>query len=235
MTSRELAGTAFPIGGDLFLTARHVVEYVGKNGGLLVLGRPNPSRGDFLAFDASVRADWPGVDLSAVHAPSVNLAPLTWDTQILPLFTRVRSAGFPLAFNTETTPPRVIFRGLEGIVSGVRTHRPLPAAPWVYETSFQCPRGLSGAPLLREDTQSVAGCVIGNSQSFMEVSWTEEEIRDPHGEVVGIERERRVEGIYFGVAVCAKVIMDLLLSPTLTVREHIVRHGGNVIDETEVR
>src|SRR6266542_1349729 len=217
-----IAGTTFPIGGDLFLTARHVVESVRESGGQLMLGRPNLARGDFFAFPASVSADWPGVDLTALHAPGMNLAPLTWDAQTLPLFTRVRSVGFPMAFDTETIPPRVIFRALEGIVSGLKTHRLLSATPWIYETSFQCPRGLSGAPLLRGETTSVVGCVIGNSQSFMEVSSTEEEVYDSDSGGVRIERERRVEGIYFGIAVCARVIMDLPLSPSLSVRQHIV-------------
>jgi hypothetical protein len=39
-----------------------------------------------------------------------------------------------------------------------------------------------------------------------------------------MERERRVEGIYFGLAVCARVTMGL----SLTVRQHLVRHGGAV-------
>jgi hypothetical protein len=76
----------------------------------------------------------------------------------------VRATGYPHGLNAASQALGA--RSFQGeIVADVRRWERLPARPPVYELSFQCPRGLSGAPLLhpvRDKMPTVAGVILGN-------------------------------------------------------------------------
>lgn len=219
---RDVVGTSFPLGGDLMLTASHVVRAALHDGGRLILARPQPGRYLTRAIEGRLSTDWPEVDLAAIHAPGIGLEPATWDASHLRVWEQIKTIGFP--FGLDHSDREVTIRGLVGHISTMKRFKTLAAKPWVYETTFQAPRGLSGAPLLVENG-AVAGCIVGNEQSFMEVSFQEEEVTGPPGRIV----ERRVEGIYYAVAISAAEILRLRSSPAATLEQHILAYGGHVM------
>src|SRR5712664_3821706 len=101
-----LYGTAFPLGGELFLTAHHVVENVRSTGELLLLGhglgtdapRPGEYR-PFLSAEAIVTDAWPELDLAALRVRGVEYGALEWRSTILLKFEAIRSLGYAYGYD----------------------------------------------------------------------------------------------------------------------------------------
>ena len=100
------------------------------------------------------------------EADGVVATTLQWMSNELPMAARVLSVGFPYALNPDLMTLSVrAFRG--NVVAAART-AVLPGQPRIYELQFQCPRGLSGAPLMFESSRLLsAGVIVGNATTQM--------------------------------------------------------------------
>ena len=97
-------------------------------------------------------------------------------------------------------------RSFVGHVVSATTFGRLAPDPLSYELSFQCPRGLSGAPLLtrHDDSMLITGVVIGNQRTEMLVFSERESVSDMK-EVI----TERFEALQLGIALQCRAFLDL--------------------------
>src|SRR5881296_3215227 len=122
---REAHGTAFPIGGSLFLTADHVPQEVDAADLVLTIGAGRD--GEWLAVKASIHTRWPEVDLAVLEADEPRLEPVDWTTTEVPIFEPVRTLGFP--FGADQRHSTLSARGLVGHVAAGRQFPELTGTP----------------------------------------------------------------------------------------------------------
>jgi hypothetical protein len=138
----------------------------------------------------------------------------------LPMAAPVLSVGFPYALNRDLKS--LSLRAFRGHVVAATSSSALPARPRVYELQFQCPRGLSGAPLVFESSRLMnAGVIVGNATTQMLVLSDKEVLAEGSTTIV-----ERYEMLQLGIAIQAGAILSLhfdLLGRTLA--EHLRAHG----------
>jgi hypothetical protein len=152
-----------------------------------------------------------------------------WYTGQLPMATTVKAAGYPYAMELDRN--RMGMRSFVGHVVSATTFGRLRTDPPSYELSFQCPRGLSGAPLLirHEDSMLITGVVIGNQRTEMLVFSERESISETK-EVV----TERYEALQLGIALQSRALLDLGPLQILngrTIREHLAHEGLLVVSD----
>ena len=144
---------------------------------------------------------------------------LHWSDRQVPMGGNVTAVGYAYGFDPDGTG----FTGriFSGTVVASRPFRRLRAEPPAYELSFQCPRGLSGAPLLNEGL-AVAGVVLGNQSTEMMIYATRERVSPEREHVV-----ERFEPLALGVAIQSRAVLELGFVFTIlggmTLREHLER------------
>jgi len=231
LLSSEIAGTAFSIGGDFFLTAGHVVSDLPKRDDLC-LAVPIHEPGANWCTARVVDHELLSCDLAVLRLEYTVPESASWfktfrwsQAQVAPL-SHVRSVGYAYGLQTVADRKNIIARAFQGYVVA-RLTRFLPvgvAGPpfGVYELSFAAPRGLSGSPLFNgEGPLMIHGVVIGNSESRMTVFRSAERVDDGAKEKI-IEQ---YEALTLGVAVQAVEILNQecqILGGTIG--EHLSRH-----------
>lgn len=131
------------------------------------------------------------------------------------------SIGFPYALEKELG--QIGVRTFKGHVVAAGPTRSLPARPDAYELNFQCPRGLSGAPLLAgSGSPVIAGVVVGNESSKMLV-FSESEVVKESGTTTIVER---YESLHLGLAVQSAAILRLEFKNLgRGLGDHLAAHG----------
>jgi hypothetical protein len=221
----DLCGTAFPVGGPLFLTACHVADLPPSRQERVLIGYPQAGQhavGDapVSTAEAFIIERWPDLDIAALIVPGAQNPSREWHSGDLPLLARVRAAGYPFALDAASKT--MAFRAFAGHIVARRLLLRFPARPGGYELSFPTPRGLSGSALLYAD--AIAGCVVGNESMLMDV-FRDEEIIEKDG---SISRHTRVEGLNVGIAIQAEVLLALRFSDGRTVRDFVREFKGRI-------
>ncbi len=212
----QVYGTAFSIGGDVLVTACHVMDAAMQHPDYRV-GR---AEGGALFGTAITEVHrFPEHDLALLRAPVAAAKALRWETTQLHLLEGVQCLGYPYAY--EKTEQVLTMRGFKGNIVAQVTFRRLPSRPRAYEVSFQAPRGLSGAPLWTTDGElAVAGVVIGNQSTEMLVFSSREQIAEEKELLV-----ERFEALQMGLALQTQALLALE-SPLCngTLASHLQRH-----------
>lgn len=228
----EVQGTAFALGAEYMLTARHVLVAASSGGQYqVVVGLQAPDG----FFKAARVADSEQLDADIALLKVDFVVPgsegwfnrFKWREAPIEPFELVRSVGYGYGLQVIDDRRSVIVRGFQGhVVSRLDEFKPVG---WVgkpvpaYELSFAAPCGLSGAPLLNSQGNVVVhGVVIGNSESRMLVFRSEERV----GESSGVSTVEQYEALTLGIAVQASVVLNQtskLLG--MSVREHLAAHG----------
>ena len=157
-------------------------------------------------------------DVAVFETSKLEVSAHAWSLDGMLLGAPMLTAGFPHALDVEMKTVTIrVFRG--HIVAATRSAN-ARAVPAVYELSFQCPRGLSGAALLLDDTYPFlnVGMVIGNATVEMPVLRSRE--RD------GNQVIDHMDVMHLGIALPAQSISEIrfdLLGGT--VQDHLRRHG----------
>jgi hypothetical protein len=128
---------------------------------------------------------------------------LTWSTQQPALFDDVRTFGYPYGYDAELGTLNI--RAFRGEIVGGTSLRTLAAQPPVYELSFACPRGLSGAPLAWWDSKprgQVVGVVLSNTITEMPV-FTETETLAEGGQITKLVK---TEALHLGLAIRSGIV-----------------------------
>ena len=218
LLATDVYGTAFPIGGGHWITAGHVVRSAAAHP-LSAIGVPSGERWATRSIKAFEVIESHDIAVFTAEHSDVDLMP--WVAGALPITIPVSSVGYPYALNRELRS--IDLRGFRGYIVSNTTTTVLPARPPVYELQFQCPRGLSGAPLVLEDPHSrVCGVVLGHATTEMLVMTDRETAADGTTTTV----HERYEMLQLGIAVQSSALLPL--RPDLlgkTVHEHLVAHG----------
>jgi hypothetical protein len=159
-------------------------------------------------------------DVGIFEAEGIEATPLPWLSGELPITAPVLSVGFPYGLNRDISS--IDLRAFRGHVVSAASNPVLPAKPRVYELQFQCPRGLSSAPLIFESSGLfAAGVVVGNATTQMLVLSDREVFAE--GATTIFER---YEMLQLGIAAQSDALRPLkseLLGATL--QEHLASHG----------
>ncbi len=159
----EFHGTAFCVAPNLFLTAAHVYEAAAAVGGQVAVARLTPGRQQVQTVrDEEVFGD---IDLALLHCPNLFAEILPFNFAPLGYLTDIAAVGFAfgLEVNAIEGEPHVHqLRAFKGHVMTRRGLVHLRGVPPGYEVSFVPPPGLSGAPVLlpQGDSLVVTGVVL---------------------------------------------------------------------------
>jgi hypothetical protein len=200
---REICGTAFTIGGGAYLTAAHVWERA-RTHDMQALGiMHEPETGVFKFHRITDGEGLASLDLAVLRAAVSFGKTFQWSAARVALLDGVRSYGYPFGFDPKTEMLNV--RAFRGEIVGGGTLDRLPARPAGLEISFACPRGLSGAPLIRTDPepQRIIGVVIGNEITEMTVYREEEKLAEGKHEKTLI----KTEALHLGIAIRADAVL----------------------------
>lgn len=216
---RAVHGTAFSVGGDVFLTASHVMPYAREHpwAGLEIRNEGEHSG----AVPVIEVDDHPEYDVCLIRARVPDPMVLRWTVGPLPMGAGVRACGYPYSVDADLGRLTVrTFMG--GIVSAGGRWQRLTAKPDVYELQFPCPRGLSGAPLLLNAPEFavVAGVVIGSRATQVQVLTERDTTEDGKGNVV----VEKFDTLHLGIAVDSRAILGIesaLVGGTL--EKHLAR------------
>jgi len=226
-----LWGTAFCVGGDYFLTARHVLDAATRSlesghADHMAIGQPDldnkPEREweftTFTELQVDPRLD---VGIFRVEENFTKIFAPKWNGTGLHLLEDVRAAGYP--YSLDLRDKVINLRAIKGHVIGTGRQRTDSVQYQSYELNFLAPRGLSGAPLCdNTPLPQVCGIVIGNKSHEMEVASMQEIIGD--GE--RIETFTRIEVMHIGVAIQAKELLSLqfeLINGSIA--DHLKKYG----------
>jgi hypothetical protein len=204
---REACGTAFTIGGGAYLTAGHVWKQAsGFALQGLGLGVMRAENDEHITIRRVTHAEmFDAVDLAVLELDVSSLGKtFPWSTESVALLDRVNTFGYPYGFDVESETLTV--RAFQGEIVGGRTLRRLSGRPMVHELSFQCPRGLSGAPLIRHEPKSqIVAVVLGNEITEMTVFTERETLAAGGQETVLI----KTEALHLGIAIRASEVLPL--------------------------
>jgi hypothetical protein len=201
----EACGTAFPIGKDTCLTAAHVWERVQSFPFQTLAVMDNPQSGEAKLVQIGAGEAIAGVDIAIIRVPTVEFRTVpSWSVTPTALLDEVETFGYPYGFDPESETFNV--RGFRGEIVGGRVLACLAARPAALELSFACPRGLSGAPLIRTAPASaVIGVIVGNAITEMIVYQEEEKLTEGGRESVFT----KTEAMHLGIAVKVSEILPL--------------------------
>jgi trypsin-like peptidase len=219
--SREACGTASQIGGGVYLTAAHVVARAQTFPMAALAVIPDGRKGTLHRITEI--ETFPDFDLAIFRAGKANFGQtFRWTDAPAALLDEVRAFGYPWGFNPESGHVNV--RGFSGEVVGGTPIDRLPARPHGIELSFPCPRGLSGAPVIRmkPEPHRITGVVIASTITDVTVYREEEKSIEGDKESIFI----KTEALHLGLAIRADAVFgiksDLL---RCTLGEWLHRHG----------
>jgi len=189
-------GTCFSVGPEVFLTAGHVITNA-TEAGRVAVGCAQSGGWKFSEVDQSEVFE--DMDLAVFRADGVSACILTPVAYTPPLGVPVFTVGYPFAYDPDLNviDPRVFYGNL---VASTFDAKRFPSLPRLYEVSFMCPRGLSGAPLFQKENLNVLGVVLGNRSIEMTVLSSRE--REESGNETTIYE--KVEALNIGIALASK-------------------------------
>ena len=200
---REVLGTAFALDAGLFMTAAHVAYSSPREGALALAFMESDRWFPMLLRNVEV---FPRHDIAIVEATVLPTPLFRWRFDEMRILDRVLTVGYPFAMDTEHQ--RISLRAFRGEVVGVAPLSLSGNTTSVYELGFQCPRGLSGAPLLyAEDGYfEVVGVVVGNKTTGISVFRDRETLTEQRGGVpYQVEKVyERFDAMHLGAAVTSR-------------------------------
>lgn len=209
MLIKQVYGTAFHIGEGFFLTSGHVIPDENEK---TIVGLGFLDDRQWMGKIITNSEIIPEYDLGILEAQLPEPATLIWDTNQCPMLQDVLTVGFPYALDLEHLHINV--SSFKGYIVSALTSYDIIARPGVYELSFNCPRGLSGAPLIVPGKKpSVTGVITGNRSIDMLILMNTERVSEG-SEII----TERYESLQLGIALQSRAILDVsseLLGTTL--------------------
>jgi S1-C subfamily serine protease len=172
----NLYGTCSYIGNNFFITASHCINNISKEETGLILFKKSPESQDWQAIEIKENETFEKLDIAIINIESTpeNIKAHKWANEEPIIFTEVYACGYPHGFDAMNNS--ITSRGLKGVVCGLSGADIFSKGnPFnVIETSFACPKGISGAPLIEWNINTVHGIIVGNTKA----SITTHEIRE---------------------------------------------------------
>lgn len=175
-------GTASYLGGDIFITAAHVLKSALELGQMAVGFTSGVGIRVNCFSEYDLKEDF---DIGFFRAKPENPKKFNWTFNELASLADVKAIGYPFATDNENFTINI--RGFKGHVVSTGPHFRLKAKPMIYELSFAVPKGLSGAPIIDEETKEICGIVIENNETKIMV-YNSGEVIKSNGNVEIVER-----------------------------------------------
>jgi len=200
----ELCGTAFSIGPGVFMTAGHVVKKAFTHQ-VAAIGFPGAPGLTWRGSSIDERELFDDLDIGICKARVPHAPPAPWGGgEPLLLSEEVQTVGYPHGLDLALR--MVVVRAFQGHIVSERKFGGLPGLPRVYELSFPCPKGISGAPIWTTEGEGrVAGVIVSNAIMEMEVYKETEVLKEPHKETILI----KTEALHLGIAITPTAIFAL--------------------------
>lgn len=217
-----LLGTSFYIGGNVFITAGHVVEN-SLNYKEVVLGFSRIGDKGFFRFSPIKYCEFKSdPDIGIIGARIIEAKAFRWDLKRLPALSDVQSYGFPFGLDTEKNLTYI--RCFKGYIVSAGRFFTFNSKPKNYELSFHCPRGLSGAPIgtWGDPEVLIKGIVIGNVNSEIEI-YSEKEVDKSNNETTFFQK---METTKFGIGIQTEEICELYFDKiNMKIYDHLKANG----------
>lgn len=219
----NLYGTASYLGNRIFITAGHSVLNAKESEHMGVAFRDNHnsmSGYTYVSFkDFEIFED---LDLALVKLDNNNFEAKAekWTLKNTNFLENVFTIGYPFGYSS--LEKELVVRGLKGHIVTRRHFHGFPSKPLIYELSFHCPRGVSGASLKDAETSQVKGFIIGNSATEISVFKEEEIIKSKNEKTV----YEKVETTKYGIAITIANLIDKksrILGTTF--RKYLMKHN----------
>ena len=198
-TFEKIFGTAFPILNNYYVTAAHVIESAAEHESYALLNKSGKRLKFVEINDIEVFQNY---DLAILEVQSLESESREWCERNLSMLEDVYTVGFPHAFDYENFVLSI--RSFKGETVSNYIKYDSKSKPLCYELSFQCPKGLSGAPLFLRKSNQVAGIIIGNNTSEIEILRYKETVTEK------ITRETVCnDAVHFGVGLSINSILNI--------------------------
>jgi V8-like Glu-specific endopeptidase len=225
---KQVYGTAFYIGNNLFLTAGHCLSKI-KERQFLGVGYPQPSKTELglVAFKYGETFDEYDVALVETDRDVPHIEIQKWSLDVVTSLHDVWTAGYPHALDISDMG-FVAQRAFKGHTVSHIPFKRLPKGGFVdaYELSFMVPKGISGAPVFSSGSTTILGMILGMKETGMEVCREFEASDD--GKIAEFVYSRQI--MYYGVAVTAQAIAKIHSKKLgSTIGEYLKQE--NLIDE----
>jgi len=211
----NIIGTAFSIGGGYFITCEHVIrQCLGYSS--IGIGFPKEQVHDNVSyivsaenkeyFENSANCEIISKTDIAIFRLNIsipeNVKTLDWNRGFLQPLDNCLTHGYP--FSLEIQHQHFNKRSFKGYIVSFTMHFDLPNPPYIYELSFPCPRGLSGAFLLDENNK-IAGMIIGNRDREIEIYYGKEVLKDGSG----VKTHLKTETMKLGIAITSYTLIQI--------------------------
>jgi len=196
--SIKLYGTCFYLGDNYFMTARHVIENSTVDGEPQI-GLWQDNRFYFYKIKKTELIQELDIAIIEFDKHGNGIKGLKWSDAEMKMLDNVHTTGFPHGLNKFEEESRLAIRSYKGYVVSVGILMNY------YELSFNCPRGISGAPLVDSSNGRVAGVIIGNDVSKINVCTIESEINEDGNSHTYTEDE----SVYFGKAITSRRLLEI--------------------------
>jgi hypothetical protein len=166
----NLYGTCSYLGDNIFITAGHCIKNIDSEETKLILFNQSEGWKGEEIIDYEIFED---IDISIFKIGSCvnNIKSHKWSLGLPLILSEVFACGFPHGFNPKEQ--KIINRGFKGSVSGITTSDIFIKEHFFtyIETSFACPVGISGAPLVEwGGDNTIYGIITGNTRVSITVS-----------------------------------------------------------------
>lgn len=210
----ELYGTCSYIKNNLFITAGHTVKNALEENvfGIAQLKIPGKFWNFIPVVDHYIIED---LDLAIIKTNTLKFEPIAVkiDPGPLSLLDSIWTGGFPHGYDRSNI--RIVNRALKGSIVSAGPLMAFPSMPQSYELSFNCPIGISGAPILStcpRGKECVFGYIVGNSQVDLIVNeYTEKETSTGKEKIY-----KQMNTTQFGIAISTSEVL---------IRESSLLHG----------
>jgi hypothetical protein len=201
----NLFGTATYIGNKIFITAGHTILNAKESENMGVAFRKhNDSMSGYTYISFTYFEIFEDIDLALLKLDNeiFEAKAEKWTTKNTEFLEDVYTIGYPFGYNI--SQKEFIVRGLKGHIVTRRPFHEFENKPLVYELSFHCPKGISGASLRNFETSYIKGFIIANASTEILV-FKEKEVDDNNNEKTIYEK---YETTKYGIAITVNNILD---------------------------
>ncbi|WP_417266742.1 hypothetical protein [Brumimicrobium sp.] len=201
----NIFGTASYMNNNVFVSAAHSIKNAQESEFAGIAFRDDMSSNTYTYHyikEAEIFEDF-DIGIFTLHNGHKNAKSNPWSLEKISALEDVYSMGFPHGY--EPALKKITTRAFKGHIVTSRQFDLFPTEPDIYELSFHCPKGISGASLKILGSENIVGFVIGNSATEI-VVFSEKEIDESNGERTVYER---VESTKFGIAISIQNLMDI--------------------------
>lgn len=172
---KGLLGTAFAINERIFITAGHCLPEIFDN--QISIGIVSNSDSHYRSYPVKRYEIIEEIDLGIIETASdCEVKSICWSSKRAHDATKISASGY--AYGLDIKNKSLYNRTFTGYtVASKQNFRLKDKKLKLYELSFICPKGLSGAPVIDESKGVIIGVILGNTKYEIELGSFKEQIK----------------------------------------------------------